>query len=235
MHLAFHHTSNTLVPKKLKYRSDITGGKFAKLMPLPAGGATYDYLLFYGSHGDCSGGKPTELNGLKLKTVQELIKTLSDGKIFFKNIILDCCMTVSFIPEFLPLLPKAGEGNILCYWGIAGGMITGSLDGSKKLGDAVVGYIDDITNGGKEFTGAKTTDEVFMPVAIYTHGNATLSRKAYKDTHASFLALPTNDAGDWPDMAAMDKYVKSKGVKAISEITDAALRKLIKTSVTVDV
>lgn len=233
LHFAFHETSNPLAPKKLKNRLTYKGDKLPNLPKIHKRGAIYDYLIFYGAHGDCHNGQPTKLNELSLKSVQALVKKFSEPQVTFKNIVLDCCLTASFIPELVPLLAKT-EANIISYWGIAAGIIAEDLDKHVKLADAVCAYIDATTKGVVEFTGT-TADEAFQPVVLYVHGTKTLYRKKYTSAETSFKGHPASDANDWPDLPAMDKFLKGKGVKNFNEVNTADLKKAIKANVTVNI
>jgi hypothetical protein len=68
----------------------------------------FDILYMYGSHGDVQGGRPVQLNGLNEVNANGLIQYWKSKKISVREMVLDCCFSMAWLPQIIDLVEPDG-------------------------------------------------------------------------------------------------------------------------------
>jgi hypothetical protein len=109
----------------------------------PAG--VYDYIAFFGGHGDISGGQPSSLIGRAASSWQAWVLEAKNRGVRAKHIILDCCLSASFVRIFSPLLAAAEFPHTACtiVGSISSSYGTLNITAGQMLGETVSGKMQD--------------------------------------------------------------------------------------------
>jgi hypothetical protein len=236
--LAFHNTSNSLSPPQIDEKVAYTSSAGVPNWTPSSSDTVYNCLIFYGSHGDsCTSGSttpgaPKELNGLKVPQVKEVIAKLQAAQVSFRYIVLDCCMTSSFVPLFVPLLdPNTPNAAIISNLGPGAEMIARWFEDNPTLGDATAAFMQSTSSGAAEIMGLEASS-VYCPVTIYRKDTKTMLQCLYANELEAFTNNMSNEAGDYPDVLAMKKYLTSNGI-TLAQMPPDQLQQYMRQNVTV--
>jgi hypothetical protein len=221
--LAFHHTANALSPPQIDEKLDYSLASQVTSWTPSSKDTVYNCLVFYGTHGDSlADGAPKALNGLNVAQVKELITKLQTNNLTFRYIVLDCCMTSSFVPMFVPLLdPNTPNAAIISNLGPGSEMITKFFedDTNKTLGDATAAFMETTSSNAAAILGLEATS-VYCPVTIYRKDTKTLMQCLYSNEKEAFENNVSNNPSDYPDVLAMKKRLTSSGITLTAMLPD---------------
>ncbi|MEZ5670297.1 MAG: hypothetical protein R3F55_23285 [Alphaproteobacteria bacterium] len=173
-----------------------------------------DYLVMSGSHGNFIGTKPTQLNGLGVDAAQELLAKLMSLSISAWTIVLDCCFSAGFVPDYRSLLVtgRTKPGTILCHYGSASGTMTSELGSSmytvQRAAKGQFGSLGEMTD--------------FVSLGIYVDGKT--AKKLYVKSVANldqassdYVGLISGGSSEAADVRGLMNYLKTQGIEVHAE------------------
>ncbi len=169
-----------------------------------------DYIVMYGSHGDFTGGSPSQLNGLSAAAAETLAGKLLSLNISAYSIILDCCFSAGFIPIYRSLLVqgRTKPGTILCHCGSAAGTMASNLGSSQfTVRQAATTKLEDLGNLGLDF----------VSLGVYVDGRSSPNYhiKSVGNLQAAsteYVAAIAGGPSEAADVNGLKTYLRDEGI-----------------------